>query len=147
MCESIKELERHLEGGKHTEGLIRPPSHRAGVVAGRSTAHDRDVALARKHVEAVAATSLRTASLQPAQLQPADAFTIVFADGRACELTPVAGSWARAQRLPTERCNVEQIEFVYAAYTIGETFNEVKLSAASAHELMKVAGTAASAAQ
>ena len=89
VCESIKELERHLEGGKHTEGLIRPPSHRAGVVAGRSTAHDRDVALARKHVEAVAATSLRTASLQPAQLQPADAFTIVFADGRACELTPV----------------------------------------------------------
>ena len=144
---SAKAMRKHVADGKHTAGLVR--WYATGVAAGRGTAHDRNVKLATAAIEAVAMSSDRSASMQPAQLQPADGFSLVFADGISRALDVPEGGWARAQRLPTERCSVAQLEFVWEAYTIGQTpaYRDVKLSAATAHELMKTAGTSAAATQ
>ena len=144
---NAKQMREHVAAGKHTAGLVR--WYPTGAAVGRGTAHDRDVKLATAAIEAVAMSSDRSASMQPAQLQPADGFSIIFADGISHFLDVPEGGWARAQRLPTERCSVAQLEFVWEAYTIGQTpaYGDVKLSAATAHELMKTAGTSAAATQ
>ena len=139
------QLKAHILRGKHTEGSIRP--FRSGVAAGRGSARDRDISMVANALEAVVATSSVTAAEQPALLVLAANFSLIFADGDEYVCEVAAAGWARAQRLPAERCSVAQLEFVWHAYTVGKTFKQVKLSAASAHDLMRVVGTAAPAAQ
>lgn len=142
---SLRGLQLHLRAGVHNEGLIRP--YRSGVAADRPTARDRDVSLVANALTAVIDSSAASAACQAPQLQPAGDFRLRYSDGTEYVQAPQPLGWARAQRLPTERCSVEQLEFVYNAYFIGETFSNVKFSAAQARDLMLVVGTAATAAQ
>jgi hypothetical protein len=142
-----KELDAHIAANAHTEGACRP--FPAGVAHGRGSARDRDINAANKALtEAVGASGAMGASTTPT-LQPAEGFTLTYADKQACEQDPPSSGWARAQRLPQVRCTVEQIEFIVEAYTIGEhkTWDQVKLSPASANELMGKVGTSACAAE
>ena len=77
------------------------------------------------------------------ELPSADGFTVTLSDGRTYKQEPQERGWARAQRLPTVRTTLAQLEFIYEAYTIGKasgSFPKVKLSAAEAHDIMKEVG-------
>ena len=115
------DLRKHIQGGKHKEGAMRPFA--SGVAVGRGNAHNNRVRLVQQALEAVIASSAATAASEPATLQPADGFTLVFCDGQEYELPAPEGGWARAQRLPAVRSTLAQIEFVYNAFTVGETFS------------------------
>ena len=137
--QTARGLERHIRSGKHTEGVIKP--FKSGVAVDRGTAQDRDISLVQNALMSV--TTQRDGSDKRAlELQPADGFNLRLADGDLYEQDPAAMGWARAQRLPVVRSTVAQLEFIYNTYTLGEVFDQVKLSPADARQVMADLGTA-----
>ena len=118
-----------------------PLAATAEAGASSARAHDRNVDLVAGALSSVVKQGGSGGAHERPTLSPAADFSLLFADGIQYALPVAAGGWAVAQRLPSIRKTPEQIEFVYEAYTLGETFNQVKLSATSARELMKTVGT------
>ena len=143
--QTARGLRVHCAKGKHTEGSIKPFQRSKGLVAaGRGSAHDRDIDLVQQQLSEVTRQSVTPMDVSDDStlgLQPADGFSLVFADGNSYEFDQLQGGWARAQRLPSIRITVAQLEFIYEAFTVGKTFDKVKLSPAEAHEIMKEVGT------
>ena len=136
---SARELRKHVKAGKHTQGVVRP--YQTGVEVGRVSAHDRDVNLVKQALSEVVVQGA-TGGAQSGALVPVSGFHLRFADGKDYEQQPADGGWARAQRLPVVRSTLAQIEFVYEAYNVGKVFDQVKLSAADARQVMLEVGTA-----
>lgn len=129
-------MREHIRVGKHWEGLIRP--YRTGVTAGRSSANDRDVQVVRTALSGVRVVgAVKSAELQ---LEEAKSFRLTLCDGKEYVAAPAAAGWARSQRLPSVRSTVAQLEFVTAAYHLGQQYSQVKLTADVAHELMSTVG-------
>ena len=137
--QTARGLNAHIEKGRHTEGSVKPFQSKGAVEAGRGTAHDRDIDMVQRALLATTRQSVSDVS-GSIELQSADGFGLIFANGRRYGGGEPPSGWARAQRQPSVRVTVEQLEFVYEAFTVGKTFDKVKLSPAEAHEIMKGVG-------
>ena len=136
---SAVELDAHLKANKHSEGKLAP--FKTGVAAGRGAASDRDAAVMKKVLTAGASSSSHRLETNET-LKVAEGFVLTYGDGRQYEQAAPADGWARAQRLPTVHSTPAQLEFVYYAFTIGETFTNVKFLPVEAQQLMAKVGTA-----
>lgn len=135
-----KALKEHIKSGKHVEGAIRPWS--AGVAVGRGTARDRDIAAVQQALTEHVTQRGGKGAVEQLELVPAFEFHVRYANDQDYEQDPAEQGWARAQRLPVVRSTIAQLEFIVEAFTVGDTFNMVKLSPADARQVMQDAGTA-----
>jgi len=134
-------LRKHIEGGAHVTGSLRP--YAVGHAVGRAHHSDRSkLGCAAATATVVVSTSPTSATIT---LCAADGFRFTLGDGTSVLLPPQSPGWAIATRLPIQRRSAAQLEFVHWAYTIGERFTKQKFLAAEAVREMKVIGTADSA--
>jgi len=138
---SAERLEKHIKVGKHTEGKLAPFA--AGVAADRGSGHDRDAKVVHRALTAGASSSSsRLVESNQALKVLADGFVLTYSDGLEYEQKVPEHGWARAQRLPTERSTPAQLEFIYHAFTIGDTFPNIKFQPVEAQQIMAKVGTA-----
>ena len=133
------QLEAHIKAGKHTEGKLAPFA--TGVTAGRGAARDRDAEVVHRVLTAGGGGSSSSRATSNRTLKVAEGFVLIYGDGQEYEQAAPADGWSRAQRLPTVRRTPAQLEFIYHAYTIGETYTNVKFQPVEAQQLMAKVGT------
>mgnify|MGYP006182659149 FL=1 len=135
---SVGQLEAHIKANKHTEGKLAPFA--TGVTAGRGSGHDRDARVMHRVLTAGASSSSSRVESDET-LKVAEGFVLTYGDGLKYEQEVPKDGWARAQRLPTVRSTPAQLEFLYHAFTIGDTFPNVKFQPVEAQQIMATVGS------